>query len=192
MTNLFELLLGGNVTLTELNLAEADMSSLDCGCGLDGNVGIRRVSVKNAVLDQDSLRVLVEGGIYPDLSPFNATPLAGIGELPGITDLDLSGIDFVDITDLSPLSMMDHVTDLWLVGTTNLDALQLDALLDELDAMQATDVEGVLYMTPADYDAFNAAGDGRLEIWNGEPGHHVELVPEPDCDHSRVGGAQSG
>ena len=31
-------------------------------------------------------------------------------------------------------------------------------------------------MTQADYDAFNAAGDGLLAAWNAEDGHHVEFV----------------
>ena len=60
-----------------------------------------------------------------------------------------------------------------------MDALQLDVVLDELDTMQAIDIEGVLYMTQRDYDAFNTAGGGLLETWHSEQGHHVEFVPEP-------------
>ena len=41
----------------------------------------------------------------------------GIGELDGITELDLSGVDFGNITDLGPLYVMDDLTDLWLVDT---------------------------------------------------------------------------
>jgi hypothetical protein len=29
------------------------------------------------------------------------------------------------------------------------------------------------------YDAFNTAGGGKLAIWDAEPGHHIEIVPEP-------------
>ena len=93
--------------------------------------------------------------------------------------MDLSGIDFADITDLSPLYVMDDLTDLWLVNTQNLDATALDVLLDNLETIESPDTEGVLYMTQADYDAFNAAGGGLLADWNDEPGHHVEFVPEP-------------
>ena len=34
---------------------------------------------------------------------------ACIGELSGITELDLSSVDFAAITDLSPLWLMGHV-----------------------------------------------------------------------------------
>ena len=74
---------------------------------------------------------------------------------------------------------MDSLTDLWLVDVKNLDAGALDVLLDNLAAMQDPDVEGTLYLTQADYDAFNAAGGGKLAAWDAEPGHHVEIVPEP-------------
>ena len=89
----------------------------------------------------------------------------GIGWISGIahiTELDLSGTDFVDITDLAPLYVMDDLTDLWLVDTHNLDAFQLDALLDELATIEGTDVEGILHMTQADFNAFNTAGGGLL------------------------------
>jgi hypothetical protein len=80
----------------------------------------------------------------------------GVGVLDGITEMDLSGINFVDITDLEPLYVMDELTDLWLVDTENLDATDLDVLLDNLTTIEGTDTEGILYMTQADYDAFNA------------------------------------
>ena len=100
-----------------------------------------------------------------------------IGELSGITELDLSGVDFSQITDLTPLGAMDDLTDLWLVGVSNMDAAKLDALLDELAAMQGTATEGVLYLTQADFDAFDTGG--LLTTWDAESGHHVEIVPEP-------------
>ena len=93
--------------------------------------------------------------------------------------MDLSGIDFVDITDLAPLYVMDDLTDLWLVDTQNLDAVDLDVLLDNLDTIEGTDVEGILYMTQADFDAFNTAGGGLLAAWHAEPGHHVDIRYHP-------------
>ena len=74
---------------------------------------------------------------------------------------------------------MDDLTDLWLAGTQNLDAFALNALLDELATIEGTDVEGILHMTQADFDAFNTAGGGLLAAWHAEPGHHVAFVPEP-------------
>ena len=74
---------------------------------------------------------------------------------------------------------MDNLTDLWLVDVENLNANALDVLLDNLAAMQSPSIEGTLYLTQADYDAFNTAGGGKLALWDAEPGHHVEIVPEP-------------
>ena len=72
--------------------------------------------------------------------------------------MDLSGIDFGNITDLGPLYVMDDLTDLWLVDTVNLDATDLDVLLDNLATIEGTATEGILYMTQANFDAFNTAG----------------------------------
>ena len=93
--------------------------------------------------------------------------------------MDLSGIDFINITDLKPLYTLSKLTDLRLVNTQNLAALDLDRLLDNLLAFEHTETEGVLYMTQADFDAFNAAGGGLLAAWHAEPGHHVAIIPEP-------------
>jgi hypothetical protein len=100
-----------------------------------------------------------------------------------ITNLDLSGMDFANITDLGPLYVMDDLTDLWLVDTGNLDATELDVLLDNLATIEGTDTEGVLYLTQADFDAFNADGGRLLDAWNAEPGHHVEFLQIGDVNH---------
>jgi hypothetical protein len=55
----------------------------------------------------------------------------------------------------------------------------LDLLLDNLETIEGTDTEGILYMTQVDFDAFNTAGGGLLAAWDAEPGHHVQFVPEP-------------
>ena len=61
-----------------------------------------------------------------------------------------------------------------------MDAAALDVLLDNLETIEGTDTEGVLYITQANFDAFNAAGGGLLAAWDAEPGHHIEFViPEP-------------
>jgi hypothetical protein len=138
-------------------------------------VNITSVSLRNAVVNQTSLTVLLDGG--------GGTQYwwkVGIGELNGITDMDLSGVDFGNITDLGPLYVMDDLTDLWLVDTKNLDAADLDVLLDNLVTIEgdANATEGILYMTQADFDAFNTAGGGLLAAWDAEPGHHVEFVSE--------------
>lgn len=170
--NLTGLYLGGNQSITDLNLEGANLSGLR-ELDVFGNTNITSVSLKNAVLNQPALAVVLEGG-YVDPWLW-----IGIGELPSVTELCLSGIDFSEITDLTPLGMMDDLTDLWLVGVENMDAAALDVLLDDFDAMQGTAVEGVLYLTQADYDAFNTAGGGLLAAWDVEDGHHVYIVPEP-------------
>ena len=102
----------------------------------------------------------------------------GIGELGGITQMDLSGVDFVHfrITDLESLYVMDDLTDLWLVDTENLDATDLDVLLDNLATIEGADSEGILHLTYANFDDFNISGGGLLAAWDAEPGHHVEFV----------------
>jgi hypothetical protein len=169
-----------NAALTELNFAEADFSSLDA-FDVDGSVNITSVSLRNTVVNQTSVTKLMVGGprTFEIVPPF----FIGVGELDGITNMDLSGIDFANITDLEPLYMMDDLTDLWLVDTQNLDATDLDVLLDNLETIEGTDTEGVLYLTEADYDAFNAAGGDLLSIWNDEPGHHVEFLQIGDVSH---------
>jgi len=134
LTNLTELHLSGNTALKELNLEAADFSSLTV-FDVNDNVHIASVSLRNTVLDQGALAVLLDGGFY----------YVGIGQLDGITEMDLSGVDFGDISDLEPLYAMDDLIDLWLVNTQNLNALDLDVLLDNLDTIEGTDIEGVLY-----------------------------------------------
>jgi hypothetical protein len=170
LTKLRGLYLNGNMALTDLNLAEAEFSNLWI-FDVKDNVNVSSVSLRNAMVNQTALTALMDGG---------ANSWTGIGELNGITDLDLSGIDFADVNDLKPLYVMDDLTDLWLVNTQNVDATALDVLLDNLATIEGADTEGILYMTQADYDAFNVAGGGLLADWNDEQGHHVQFViPEP-------------
>ena len=75
---------------------------------------------------------------------------------------------------------MDSLTDLWLVDVENMDAVKLDILLDNLATMEDPLIEGTLYMTHFDYDAFNTAGGGLLAVWDAEPGHHVVLLVPGD------------
>ena len=167
LTNLTNLSLFSNQIET-MDLSSSDLSSLDT-FHIAWNP-LANVLLNNAVLHQTSLSTLLDGG---------ASYNTGIGELPGITNLDLSGVDFVDVTDLSPLGMMDDLTDLWLVGSTNVDAGQLNTLLDNLNTIEGTATEGVLHLSQADYDALNASGGDFLVTWDAEDGHHVDIVPEP-------------
>ena len=71
---------------------------------------------------------------------------------------------------------MDDLTSIRLVNAKNLDAFAFDVLLDNLAAIEGTGKEGIIYMTQADFDALNEAGNGLLAAWDAEPGHHVEVV----------------
>jgi len=165
LANLTTLDLRHNTALTDLNLAEANFSNLTgLSVGDDGN--ITRVSLRNTVVNQTALAALLSGGIGSR---------TGIGELGGITEMDLSGVDFATITDLSPLYVLDDLSDLWLVDTLNLDAADLDVLLDNLATIEGTATEGILHLTRANFDAFGAL----LAAWDAELGHHVDIVPEP-------------
>ena len=172
ITNLTRLWLQNNPVLTDLNLDETEFSSLT-SFTLADSVNITRVSLKNTVVNQSSLVTLLQGG---------NTNLIGIGELGGITAMDVSGVNFGSFSDLGPLYAMDDLTDLWLVNPVNLDANELDLWLNNLDTIEGTDSEGILYMTQADFDGFNLAGAGLLATWDSEPGHHVEIVVLGDFD----------
>jgi hypothetical protein len=172
MDSLMLLGLQGNSLLTDLDLEQAQFSNLS-GFFIEDSTSVTRVSLRKAVLNQMSFNTLLTGGSDAAL---------GIGLLPAVTTLDLSGIDFSAVTDLSSLWTMDGVIDLSLVGAKSLDAVQLDVLLDQLDAMQSPSVEGVLHLTQADYQTLNEAGEGLLAAWDAEPGHHVETLAPGDVD----------
>ena len=166
------LFLGGNQPfLTNLDLTGTDLSRMD-RFDVAFNDSITSVSLKNSIINQASLAVLMDSGY--------GYPLEGIGDLRGVKSMNLSGIDFDAITDLSPLYVMDDLTDLWLAGTENLSAVDLDTLLDNLETIEGTATEGVLYMTQSDFDNFNASGGGMLAAWDAEPGHHVSFVVPGD------------
>lgn len=167
--NIQQFYVDSNHNLQVLNMDHANLSALGrFDCNHDDS--LTHVSLRNSVLSQMTLATLRDGG---------NTAFRGLGDLPGITGLDLTGVDFSPITDLSPLYTMDGLTDIWLTDVKNLNANQLDTLLDNLAAMESTATEGVLYMTQADYDVLNTAGSGKLAFWDAEVGHHVQIIPEP-------------
>ena len=163
--------------MTELNLEAANLSEIIWLDLYPDSENITSVSLRNALVSPSKF-----GNLF-----YHRLPGIGEGHCPNlrhnITKLDLSGIDFTDITDLESLYRMDDLTDLWLVNSQNMDAVLLDVLLDNLETIEGTDTEGILYVTQADLDAFNTAGGGLLAAWDAEQGHHVEFLsdrrPEP-------------
>ena len=63
-----------------------------------------------------------------------------------------------------------------MLNTQNLDAADLGIMLESLKTIERTDTEGILHMTQADFDAFNATGGGLFAEWDADPGHPVAFV----------------
>jgi internalin A len=159
--NLEYLFLEKNAGLGALNLEGAVFSLLS-----RFNIretGITSVSLKNAVLKQSVLEALSDGGY--------STYFIGIGELGGITELDMSGVDFASITDLAPLHAMDDVEELLLAGASNLDGGQVLTLTAELDSLNWLDVTGP-------WDTFDAGTQDSLNSWDSIEGNTL-VTPEP-------------
>ncbi|MBN2216465.1 MAG: leucine-rich repeat domain-containing protein [Pirellulales bacterium] len=173
-------------TLTSLNLSWNSITSIDAGSymGLGNLTSLR--------LHHNAIATLGGGGSSGlskltslDLSGNPITTLQGgfcVGFSGTLTVLNMSDVDFASLTDLTPLYDLDSLTDLWLARTTNVDAMALDTLLDNLAAMQSVATEGVLYLTQADYTSLNTSGAGRLAAWDAEPGHHVQIVVPGDAN----------
>ena len=85
--------LANNAALTDLNLEGADFSILRY-LELNNDTAIHHVSLRGTKLNQTALSAICDGGV---------TSYTGIGELPGVTELDLSCVDFSAIIDYSPL-----------------------------------------------------------------------------------------
>lgn len=172
--------------LTSLNLSWNSITSIDPGdyMGLQNLNSLR--------LHHNAIATLGGGGSSGlskltslDLSDNPITTLEGgfcVGFSGTLTVLNLSDVDFALLTDLTPLYDLDSLTDLWLARSTNVNAVALDTLLDNLAAMQSVATEGVLYLTQADYTSLNTSGAGRLAAWDAEPGHHVQIVVPGDAN----------
>ena len=175
VTGLQDLDLSGNTSLTHLNLDYADFPSLT-GFDVEQNTAVTHVSLRNADVNQTSLAAIMDGG-----SPSRT----GVAELPSVTDLDLSGVSFSGFTSLSLLYGLDDLVNLRLERCPGLNAYALDTLLDNLDTIEGTAVEGTLFMSKLDYEVLNTAGGGLLAAWNAEDGHHVcgsEVPGDATCD----------
>jgi Leucine-rich repeat (LRR) protein len=161
LTALWMLLLGDNTSMTTLNMEGAEFSELDY-FDIGGNTNLTSVSLKNAVLNQRAMEGLSHGTV---------SPFIGIAELPGIYELDMSGVDFSLITDLSSLYTMDDLEELLLAGASNLDGAQVSALTGELDSLNWLDVTGP-------WDTFGAGVQSSLNAWDAIEGNTL-VTPEP-------------
>jgi len=172
LTNLSWLMLEGN-QIEIMDLSSADLPSLDSFSVAFSTVGsnpLTTVLLADATLSLWGFNAVMDGG---ELSGDWCT---GIAELPGVLILDMSGVDFAGISDVSRMYYddgMDDLEKLLLAGATNLDGGQVVSLTVEIDSMNWLDVTGL-------WDSFDLGAQGSLNAWDAVPGNTL-IVPEPAC-----------
>ena len=157
LTNLTSLGLEHN-QIEIMNLSGSQLSSLQ-NFGIEGNP-VTNVLLVDATLSQTTFNALMDGGYY-----------TGIAELPGVLTLDLSGVDFWDISDLSTMYGLDDLWKLLLVDAINLPADQVVSLTGELDLLNWLNVTGL-------WETFDAPSQTSLMGWDAIPGN-ILIIPEP-------------
>lgn len=181
LTKLSSLRLGSNhisdisalsklTNLYSLNLANNQIEVLDlCGSNFPSfqyfrieDNPITKVCLANATLRQSTFNALMNGG---------TSYYYGIAEVPGVSKLDLSGVDFSDISDFSLMFTMDDLEILLLRDVTNLDGSEVVAWTDELDSLNWLDVTGL-------WDSFDIGAKDSLLAWDAIDGNTL-VVPEP-------------
>jgi hypothetical protein len=157
MTKLRYLDLDNNMIGT-LNLSGSALSSLQY-FNIAGNP-LAEVLLVDATLSQTTLDALMGGG-----------SCNGIAELDGVLNLDMSGVDFANISDLSTMNTMDDLETFLLVNASNLDGSKLVTLTSELDSLNWLDVTGL-------WDSFDAGSKNSLNAWDAVEGNTL-IIPEP-------------
>lgn len=115
----------------------------------------------DATLTQTAFNALMDGG--PD------TYRKGIAELYGVMTLDMSGVDFAGITDLSEMYTMDDLEELLLADATNLNGSQVVQLTVKLDSLNLLSVVGL-------WDSFDAGTKSSLSAWDALEGNTLVTV----------------
>ena len=156
LTNLTTLWLNDN-QIEVMDLSGADLSSLET-FNISGNP-LTSVLLTDATLSQALFNVLMGGG-YP-----------GIADVAGVLDLDMGGVDFISISDLSLMYTMDDLQTLLLTDATNLVGADVVTLTGELAAMNLLDVTGL-------WDTFDVGSQSSLKSWDAIEGNTL-IVPEP-------------
>ena len=120
------------------------------------------VLLTDATLSQRFFNTLMDGG---------APNYNGIAEVGGVLDLDMRGVDFAVISDLTKMYTMDDLQTLLLAGASNLAGADVVTLTGELAAMNWLDVTGL-------WDTFDAGSQTSLHSWDAIAGNTL-VVPEP-------------
>ncbi len=161
LSKLLYLFLSNNQIET-MDLRGENLSSL--GYFNINNNPLTDVILADSTLSQTSFNALMNGGYHR---------FQGIAEMPGVLSLDLSGVDFTNVPDLSVMYRADNLETLLLAGATNLDGSQVTQLTGELDSLAWLDVTGV-------WESFDAGSQSLLLDWDDVEGHTlVTAVPEP-------------
>ena len=97
--------------------------------------------------------------------------LSNISYTDGLLKLDMSGVDFAGILDLSKMYGMDYLEELLLAGAVNLDGDAVFELTAELDSLNWLDVTGL-------WDTFDLSIHDQLNEWDALPDNTL-VIPEP-------------
>ncbi len=182
LTNLWVLLLADNQIET-MNLGSANLPSLVI-CDIASNP-LANVLLADAALSQTSFNTIMDGGHLT---------YTGIAELPGVLNLDMSGVDFAGIPDLSTMYSADDLEQLSLAGATNLGGTQVVPLTVELDSLNWLDVTGP-------WDSFDAGTQSSLNAWDAvegntlvfsEPSTLVSIDIKPGSDPNSINPGSNG
>jgi internalin A len=125
------------------------------------NNPVTTVLLPRATLDQDAFNSIMNG---------NSSSYVGVAELNGVLDLDLSGVDFIQISDLSSMHKADDLETLSFAGAANLDGSDVAALLYELNSLDWLNVAGV-------WDSFDTTTRNLLVAWDALSGNTLITLP---------------
>jgi len=156
----FESLHLGNNQIEIMNLSSADLSYLHW-FSIESNP-LTNVLLVDVTLSQRVFNALMDG---------RGPSLTGIAELPGVLTLDMSGVDFANVSDLSAMYTMDDLEELSLSTATNLDGGQVVSLTGELDSLAWLDVTGL-------WGSFDAGTQSSLNSWDALEGNTL-VTGEP-------------
>ncbi|MBN2290937.1 MAG: leucine-rich repeat domain-containing protein [Pirellulales bacterium] len=169
--------LAGLTNLTTLYLPNNQIETMDLRnseLGLEefsitGNP-LTKVLLTNATLSQTCFDALMDGG--------SQVGTVGIADVSGVLDLDMNGVDFTGISDLSRMYGMDDLEQLLLGDATNLTGSQVAPLTVELDSLDWLDVAGT-------WNSFDAGTQNTLNIWDtGIDNTLIVLCGDANCDRS--------
>lgn len=163
LQNLEYLMLNDN-QIESMDVRGMDLSSL-------GNFTISKNPLTKVFLADTTLTQKAFNAVMGDGSTYRDR--IGIAELGGVKLLDMSRVDFSEITDLAQMRGMDDLEELLLAGASNLDGSQVVALTAELDSLNRLDVRGL-------WDSFDAETRISLREWDDAAGNTL-IVPEPSA-----------